>query len=77
MMVGCAPIVNTLTDDTPSDTLVSSLLTQRAPDRDAHERKIVCPHQSEEDNKSHPARDSDSADWRSLVDRVGDNHAEQ
>jgi len=77
MMVGCTPIVNTLTDDTPSDTLVSSLLTQLAPDRDAHERKTVCTHQPEEDDKSHPARDSDGADRRAMAAGVGDNNAQQ
>lgn len=77
MMVGCNPIVNTPSDDTPTDTLVSSSLTQLAPDRDAHERKIVCTHQPEEEHKSHLARDHDCPDWRSMVDRVGDHHAEQ
>jgi len=77
MMVGCAPIVNTPTDDTLTDTLVFLVLTQLAPDRDAHERKTVCTHQPEEDHKSHPARDYDGTDRRTVAIGVGDNHAKQ
>ena len=77
MMVGCILTVNTPINDTPSDTLISSLLTRRAPDREPYERKTVCTHQPEEDNESHPTRDYDGADRRAMAAGVGDNHAEQ
>ncbi|MCU7217614.1 hypothetical protein [Pseudomonas sp. VE 196-7] len=40
MMVGCILTVNTPIDDTPSDTLISSLLTRRAPDREPMNEKL-------------------------------------
>lgn len=76
-MVGCTPIVNTPNGDTPTDTLLCSTFASQQPRVMLYERKTVCTDHPEEENESHPARDHDSADWRSLVVGVGHCHAEQ
>ncbi|MNJ76932.1 hypothetical protein D3C77_743210 [compost metagenome] len=46
-MVGCSLIVNTLTDDTLSDTMVRSVWPRGM----LHERENICTRKSEEDDQ--------------------------